>query len=671
MTGGAQLSEVRPRSGRRTDIQGLRMLAVVGVVVSHFWSWPVGGFVGVDVFFVISGFLITDLLLREHERSGRISFVDFYRRRVKRLMPAALLVLMATTVGSALLLPQPRAQGAAVDAGFAALFSVNWRLAAVGTDYFEAGRAPSPVQHYWSLSVEEQFYIVWPLVLAIVLWAAAARRRKAMLLLAAAVVTAASFAWALHETSAAPTLAYFSTLSRAWELGVGVLVAVAARMTRRRLPRAIAPWVGLIGSVGILASFLVVLPAPGFPAPSALLPVLSTAAVIVAGLGADAQYDRINVLLTNRPAQLLGEVSYSLYLWHFPIAVLGAAVLPPDSLLRSVGGVLLSVALAWLSFRFVEDPARRTSWRPGVRRWRVRRLALVTVVAAAVVALTATATVHLVRPTQAVAAEEAGAPGCVGADSLLNECGPEDLSGVLAPGVDAFEDDAGSMYRCWRPEGGEAVPCTVGDPDADTRVALVGDSHAAMLLTALEPAAEERGWALDTFLGYGCQWRDGDPTSDCEAPRREMMDQLESGAYDIIITSGARWAATDEGAADGYAAAWQRAADRGARVVVVGDAPEVSAEALACVQRIGMDPRRPPCVTSHEDAFAQVDPMPAAARKADAAFVDMTDLYCTPGGCPAVIGGVVVYRDTVGHVTATYMETVAPELVERIAAAAR
>ncbi|GGN80334.1 acyltransferase [Agrococcus terreus] len=653
------------------------MLAVVSVIANHASGWPIGGFVGVDVFFVISGFLITGLLLREHDRTGRISFSSFYRRRIKRLMPAALTVLLVTVLIGAFVLPRTRAVEAAIDSVFAALFSVNWRLATVGTDYFAAGQAPSPIQHYWSLSVEEQFYVVWPIIIVLVLWAAGRAAigragRGAIVLGAASLITVASFAWAMWETRADEAFAYFSTISRAWELGVGAIVAIVAQHSSRRIPAAIAPWAGLVGTAGILMSFLVVVPSPGFPAPSGLLPVLSTALVLAAGLTGGERYERVNVLLTNRLANSVGDISYSLYLWHFPVIVLGAAFVAQDSGWFLVGAVAVTVVLAAASYRWIEDPARRSAWLTPTWRWTPRIAGASAAVAALVVVAIAATGIRLATPPAEAQPGDVAVASCVGYGALANGCGPDDLTGLVTPSPDRLTQDTGDAYACWREEGTELETCSLGSDAADARrVAIIGDSHAAMLMPAIEPELEELGWSLDTFIGYGCQWRVPDPSSDCAAVMDEASARVSSGDYDVIITTAARWSDSGSGAVDAYAEAWSRAAAGGSRVVVVGDAPTVSEEALACVARVGFDPREDDCSTPREEAMQPVDPLVAASERVEGAeLVEVADLYCSGDSCPAAIGGVLVYRDAVGHVTATYMRSAGPTLVERIATAA-
>ena len=222
-----------PADTFRPDVEGLRAVAVLLVVVSHVLGVPAGGYIGVDVFFVISGFLITGLLLREHARNGRISLRDFYARRVRRLMPAAVLVLAVTNVAAYLLFTGERAGQALRDSLWSLGFLANVRFSAIGTDYFDDTRPASPVQHYWSLAVEEQFYVVWPCLLILALWLGKRRGAGAVLLL----VTAASLVWSIVLTASDSTAAYFSTPARAWELGVGALLAVLAQTSLpRRIP---------------------------------------------------------------------------------------------------------------------------------------------------------------------------------------------------------------------------------------------------------------------------------------------------------------------------------------------------------------------------------------------------------------------------------------------------
>ncbi|KAA9089668.1 acyltransferase family protein [Microbacterium radiodurans] len=354
------------RTPARRDIQGLRALAVLAVIGAHAVGWPRGGFVGVDVFFVISGFLITGGLLRDLAAHGRIRLGAFAMRRVRRILPAALTVIAATAGVAALVFGSARTAQTLQDAAWSTVFAANWRFADLGTDYFHAGDAVSPLQHFWSLAVEEQFYIVWPvaLLLLVGLLPRAARRGRAGRVLvgaAAAVVVAASFVWALAQTADSPTVAYFSTVTRAWELGVGALLAAALPLLRR-IPPVIGGASAWLGVAGIVAAFAVIDPeASAFPAPWAALPVAATALVIAGGAAGDPRHRHL-FPLTNPVAVFVGDISFSLYLWHFPVIVFAAALLPGGAV--ATGLVLgVTAVLAIASYAAIEQPLRHVPGR--------------------------------------------------------------------------------------------------------------------------------------------------------------------------------------------------------------------------------------------------------------------------------------------------------------------
>lgn len=316
----SKLTGGHPQS-RRRDIQGIRAFAVLAVIMDHLFHWPSGGFSGVDIFFVISGFLITSLLLREWDKTHHISFRGFYSRRIRRIVPAATFVLICTAVASHLIAPTAIAKSINADAVYAFLFVSNWHFVDVGTDYFQQDRPPSPLQHYWSLSIEEQFYFVWPwLLLGVVTLLAALKLQSKWERPAASaimgVVVAVSFGYAAILSTQQPIVAYFSSFTRMWELGLGALLACVAPLFAN-LPGRIRTLLAWGGLAGMAASLFVITPASVWPAPTALLPVLSTATVIAASTGVEAER---NWILTNPVAGYLGDISYSLYLWHFPLS---------------------------------------------------------------------------------------------------------------------------------------------------------------------------------------------------------------------------------------------------------------------------------------------------------------------------------------------------------------
>ncbi|MER7196581.1 acyltransferase, partial [Streptomyces sp. NPDC000188] len=339
--------------GQRPDIQGLRALAVTLVVLGHAGVTRFsGGYVGVDVFFVISGFLITSSLLRELSASDRISIRAFYARRALRLLPASALVVLVTLAGSWLFLSKIRFAEYMSDAFASALYAVNFRLAATGTDYLAEGSPPSPFQHFWSLAVEEQFYLVWPLLLFLG-WRLS-RRRRALLAIPLVALCAVSFGLSVHVTGQSAPWAYFGSHTRAWELGVGALVAL---LRPPRLPAGVAvamTWAGLACIIAAALRFDADTP---FPGTAAAAPVIGAALVIVGGTS--PAWPGARRMLTARPVTWLGGLSYSWYLWHWPFLVIG-----PKALDRPAG-THLELALgaaallpAWLTLRLVENPVR-------------------------------------------------------------------------------------------------------------------------------------------------------------------------------------------------------------------------------------------------------------------------------------------------------------------------
>ncbi|MFI5916329.1 acyltransferase family protein [Dactylosporangium sp. NPDC051541] len=672
----------------RPDVQGLRAVAVLPVIADHLLRQPSGGFVGVDVFFVISGYLITSLLLREHDRTGTISFRGFYVRRIKRIIPASVLVLASTVVAGYFLLDAVRFGQMVRDVRASVLFVANWRFAREGTDYFQEGLPPSPVQHFWSLAVEEQYYVVWPwLMLGILLvgvrrLAWGPRTRRLVIGATIGAITVGSFGWAMWETHAAPTVAYFSTFSRAWELGVGALVAVlgGALAIRSVAVRTVLGWLGL---AGIVVSLFVVPAAPGFPAPWAALPVLATALVIAAGAGGDQPY---LWPLTNPVSRYIGDVSYSLYLWHFPVVVLLAALMPSDSLSYYLIAAVVIAALSVASYHGVEDPLRKATWgrrtaapaparpaahrAPRPHRFAVLRPGAIAVGLLLVVAVGAAAPVW--NATPADAKPPAGADRCLGAAVRDASLGCPKVQGnfVLPAPADLTKDTAGA-FDCWIAEKSPMRTCSYGEAGTGTlSVALLGDSHAAMLLPGLRTQLPALRWKLDSYVGWGCQWIRSGTGSSCDAAMRDIQQRLVSGPrYDIVIVTAARQKTAKDKAwvSRMYAEAWKPVAARGTKIVVVLDNPGVTDAALQCVRRVNFSVRGNDCGTPVSRAYAETDALVAAAAQVPgAAVVDLRPFFCDAKVCPAVIGNVIAYRDTVGHITGTFSRTLGPYVAKAV-----
>ncbi|MBV5246737.1 acyltransferase [Mycolicibacterium sp. PAM1] len=348
------------RANHRLDVQGLRAVAVLGVFAHFLTGWPRGGFVGIDIFFVIAGFFVTESLLRTAADTGSPSLRTFYVGRVRRILPAATAVLILTVAATALVMPDDL-RDVGVDALFAFFFVANWHFAASGVDAASAAESASPLLHYWPLAVEEQFFIVWP-VLILGITAIAVRkawtdeRWRARLAVAVGVVVIASLAWAAVQTASSPSWAYFDTFARIWELGVGALLAVCVGALAR-IPDPVRPIMSWAGLTLIGAAFVLVDAGAGFPVPWALLPVAGAALVIAAGVGREPE---LQGFLRNRVSTYLGDISFALYLVHWPVIVLLAAAME-HSAFYYASVVTLAFGLALALHHFVENPVRDAS----------------------------------------------------------------------------------------------------------------------------------------------------------------------------------------------------------------------------------------------------------------------------------------------------------------------
>jgi peptidoglycan/LPS O-acetylase OafA/YrhL len=668
------------RTRYRADIQGLRAVAVLAVIADHVAGWPSGSFVGVDVFFVISGYLITGILLREFEARQTISFTGFYARRIKRILPAALFVIGATVCATRVLAGIDRYHFAAKDAISAVLFDANWHFADTGINYFNQSLPPSSLQHYWSLSVEEQFYFVWPwLMLGLLLaglrlrfW----RHEHARLVagVAIALISGASLAWAFSQTGHNPRAAYFSTFVRAWELGLGALVAIAGQWIARAggaRARLVVAWTGL---VGIVVACLVVPTSTGVPAPWLLLPTLGTAAVLGAGAGIST---RALLPLTNPVSQYVGKISYSLYLVHFPVAVLIVAVVPRYSVVYWLASLTLIFGLAAASFHLLEDPARRGTWfarRPGRlpipsagwRRYAAACAVAAMIAAAGLLAVRAMSPTRLALGAPVLIGHTEDDPGsCLGAAALdpRHRCALLNRGNRVAPLPGELPDDTGGAYACYAYLGQPAHPCEYGSHKRNAiRVALIGDSHAAAMLAVLEPQLNALNWRVTAYTGQTCGWLPARLAPQCRG-LPQIQRALLHRRYAIVIATELRQYGN---AVTQHLEAMRPVAATGTRIVVVEDDPSVAPGSTACVTRISYSPTGS-CGTPAAVAYRDPDRLAQAAERIPGATVIATRrFFCRDAFCPATIGNVLVYRDPAAHVTASYARTLSPYLVEAI-----
>ena len=672
----------------RPDIQGLRAFAVLAVVGNHLTRRVSGGFVGVDVFFVISGFLITALLVRETERSGRLSFRGFYLRRARRILPAALATLLACVVAAHLVFLGTRVRQTVTDVWWALGFSANIHFSRIGTDYFQQTRPPSLVQHFWSLAVEEQFYLMWPVVVLLVLTVLGRRlnrsQAKTVLLVVVAAGCVASFVWAVHQTQTVPAQAYFDTFSRAWELGTGAVISVVLAR-RPDLPQRLGRLAGpltLLGLIAIVVSVFTVPETPGFPAPAALTPVAGAALVLLAGATSTRRW---NWPLVNPAASYVGLVSYSLYLWHWPTIIICEALVPRSAGVFWPMTVLAIVVLTVASFHLVESPFHHGASRVPVIPSRIRRPGRRQVMGAVAVLAAAVSVVglYIARPAPAVphfgvGAPKVDAPAPNDTPPAVTAAVQHALAATTFPHLQpAFDDPTltGELNRqnhlCINPPSvNDTTTCTRGAAGSDKRAFVVGDSVSTSWLPGVDKALLPLGYVVHGTAFSSCPFNDA-PTSSktepevaasCNRGHAAVRRQIEAFKPSLLVISDQY---TEIGlladhpgesmAHDEWAAALARTirsiSRPGLRVVVLAPPPP-GGNALTCAVG-GAVPAA--CVTRIPQQW--LDKRAAdrdGARMAGATYVDTSTWFCSDTGyCPIFAAGTPVRSDPF-HISNAY-----------------
>jgi len=701
-----------PDRGFRPDIEGLRAVAVALVVLGHAGVPRLaGGYVGVDMFFVLSGFLITGQLLKEHASRGRTSLAGFYARRARRILPAASLVLIVTVAASQQWLGPLRSAAVAEDGRMAAIFAANLHFASEGTQYLNVSAPPSPLQHYWSLAVEEQFYLVWPLlflVAASVFPRIPITRKLAGVLLAVIVI---SFAWSLVQTGSDPVWAFFSPLTRAWELAAGALLAVLAGWLRR-LPgpaAVVLGWAGIALAVGAAVTFD---DTTAFPGSAAALPVVGTAMVVASG----SLFRRggVESVLRLAPFQLMGRLSYSLYLWHWPLLIIPAQRSgEPLNPAETAGLVVAAFVLAAATHYLFENPVRYA-------RVLTRRPAPALALGACLVlvgfgfsglrtegqpgrlgpaweggAPMSFAGAHAAAPMPArpapAALSEADILAAVRAAQDLRQVQPE-LIDSLAQAAWDFAWLAPGAENCVIEETADvpAEGCIFGDPDAHVTIALFGDSHAAMWLSAIDRLGEENGWRVVLLSKAGCPVPALDfaraflggprkllrPFPECSTWHERAVDRLNALQPQALILAsctGCEYMVELDGRelsrqrwADGLRETFSRLELPARNTLVLSDIPRLPG-VLDCIAVHNENAQK--CAKARSQALGVTynDTERAVAAEVGAGYLDVSPWFCAEL-CPPIISGIVAYTNEY-HLTASYGRLIAPLLEPAIRAA--
>lgn len=677
-------------AGFRGDIEGLRGIAIALVLLYHA-AVPLfrGGYVGVDVFFVLSGYLITGLIVRELSATGSVSLPAFYARRARRILPAAAVVLVVTVAVAAVVLPALLVVDVANDGLAAALYASNLRFAYQATDYLQSELAPSPLLHYWSLGVEEQFYLFWPALLLLV-----SRLRRGSLgpiRVAVALTLVISVAISIWLTEVAPPWAFFSLPSRAWELALGAALALAATRIQV-MPNRLALGAGVVGLGLIGLAGMVLSTATPFPGYAALVPTLGTALVIAVGIASPR--GTVPVLLSVAPLRWLGRISYSLYLWHWPVVVLPASALDTE-LPVAVRTLLVlgAIPLAAVTYRWVEEPIRRGRFVGFQARRGLIAAGASTVVVAAFMA-------GVGRFVIAQGWSEPGAASLgrdLGGELMLTPltdegplskiAGPPPattsmpVAADLVPPLVLARDDLAPIYNdgCHQSfEGINTAGCVYGAPMSSTTIVLIGDSHAAQWFPTFERLAQLHGWRLVSLTKSGCAAADHPqwllqlrrPYRECDWWRTNAVQRIRSERPALVVVSNSR---NHRLVVDGRPVStevrpelWSAAVERFLELVrplaehtlLIGDTPRAMGDPPVCVSRHRDDALSCAQPSAKATRPAKIAADRVVAEEAGASFIDPTPLVCPSDPCPVVIGRLLVYRDD-HHLTATFARALA------------
>ena len=683
--------------GFRGDIEGLRGVAVLLVVLDHLNAPGFrAGFIGVDVFFVISGYLITSLLAAEYALKakagggrGTISLRGFYARRARRILPAALTVIGAGVLAGGLL-NALRAAQIRHDAAWAVFFGSNVHTMRETTSYFSQSLvASSPFQHYWSLAVEEQFYLVWPalFVLAARLTFGPAAHWRRRVATTVCMVGTGSLVWSYVATARAPTPAYFSTFTRAWELALGALVGITASPTTQ-LPQRAARAASCAGGALLMVSCVVIKGGTPYPGPIALLPTAATALLIVGGLTERAP--RPNRALDLRPLRFVGRISYSVYLWHWPLIVFAAALYPTLAATVQVRLVIvaLAFAIATISFYLVEQPGcrigRRERAHPRRQQWNLAAAIVgACVLVGAFVGLAAAGREGpAFVPVAAASSEPAGrsSPVFVWARrelprQAIYERAVSKWQRVIRDGLRLTKLppnlrpllphlEMGSPPPCIRGlPGVSEEECVVGNPAAERIAVLDGDSHAEMLRNAVWRAFDPRTWSIHIFARDACGWagtaeNSASTASRCARLQAESLRRIGVLRPSVLLLSEHLVVQPFRSHAD-IARSLSALTRLAKTTIVLGHTPLPQPWSM-CL--LGNDITR--CFTVLDAAFRDDRAVERRlAIRASAMFVDTSAWLCVRAGaqtvCPPVIDGVPAYKDTT-HIGPEYQFKLIP-----------
>lgn len=609
-----------------TQIQGLRALAALLVTLFHA-KWVSGGFIGVDIFYVISGFLITGLLLREIDRTGTINFTEFYARRFKRLLPTSFFVLTITAIASWLLIPATMRASLGRDVIAASLYVSNYLFAWWQADYQNLDATPSPVIHYWSLAVEEQFYVVWPLLILLFSTFAKRLNNKIILTYLVAAITISSFIFSIYQTEASPIWAFYSLPTRAWELGLGALLVLLPPIKAKK-------FVGLIGFLLIILSAFIFNESTAFPGVNAALPVLGTV-LLIATINSWPPF--LNDVANSRLFQWLGEISYPLYLWHWPLLVLPSTYFarPLETYERLIA-IAATILFADLTHRFIEEPYRNKKLLPSLVYKRVAYVTSLSVFMGALIMFSNS--------------DKIDVSGINGAVSLAQ---------IKARPL-VYDDGCHANYAQT-----QSPKCEYANLESDKVMVLYGDSHAAQWFPALLEIANRSGYKLISLTKSACpsvetvrKDQGGFKMSRCAKWRENTTERIRQIQPDVLVMSSFQYFAQPPQFKDrtkwwndGQRKLLRDVKDSSSQLIYITDTPHPMRDIPACLTNNSISK----CNTSQRSenlsisGFKVVDPNP----------------WLCSNVCPAVKDGVVAYRDA-SHISVDMSIALIPRLTQAL-----
>lgn len=684
----------------RPEIQALRAIAVMTVVVFHLWPLRLtGGYVGVDVFFAISGYLITGHILKEMAHERGFSLPSFWARRIRRLLPAATLVLIVTLIATVIFTQAPvwaalSPQVIASAGGFE-----NWLLAVNSVDYFGSHNAPTAVQHYWSLSAEEQFYVFWAValfVIAVLTRKSAARVRRRIVIISISVLVASSLTWSIIQSFTNQQVGYFSTLTHAWEFGLGgLMAAVLSRgivVTSERTAW-LRPVLTAVGIIAILVSSFVFTGATRFPGWVALIPVGGAVLVMIFGGRSDGRIRTPYVWM--RPIEFVGAVSFAMYLWHWPLIVLAPSVLGrPLSTVDKFVILFASVLLAWLTKIAVEDPLRRSkilsaaNWRTFAMGALATALTIALALGSATWANNINAEIAAENAKKVARALVKPSTSCLGAFSMSHPADCPDIFTVSEKyGPEVAKDDWGPIAGVNKDGTMPTSTCTKFGPNSSYSdcllvdsgagapgMVVVGDSHALALLEPIAVVARAQKITLHAILKNSCtptqpqQYDNQSNRAECNDWRYAMMTYVaEMPGIQTVIAAGYTrkegWNDSAQSKASilrDYTGLWSQWVDAGMKILVIEDVPMTAGQSVPeCIKALPgvVDP----CSVTRAVGLKPDIVVDAVAYAEDSSIqlMSLNDAFCDSTTCHAVIGGTIAYRDS-HHLSATFALTLVP-----------